>query len=162
MKKNYKIKKSYYIAYGSNLNAEQMKRRCPDARAIGTATLIGWELLFRGSKTGAYLTIEQNKAENTPVAVWEISEKDEIALDRYEGYPTFYYKRFYTLEVELNNGEKTTVRAFAYIMHEDRPLGIPTKFYLETCLDGYSDFGFNDLPLRAAYKKSLEVCGNGR
>ena len=28
----------YYIAYGSNLHKEQMSRRCPDARVVGT----GW------------------------------------------------------------------------------------------------------------------------
>ena len=53
--------KRYYIAYGSNLNVEQMHYRCPDARIIGTATLDDWTLLFKGSKTGSYLTIEQKE-----------------------------------------------------------------------------------------------------
>ena len=62
--------KRYYIAYGSNLNVEQMKHRCPDARVVGTATLEGWTLLFRGSKTGSYLTIEPKEGSSVPVAVW--------------------------------------------------------------------------------------------
>ena len=28
--------KRYYIAYGSNLNVEQMRHRCPDARVAST------------------------------------------------------------------------------------------------------------------------------
>ena len=85
--------KRYYIAYGSNLNVEQMHYRCPDARIIGTATLDGWTLLFKGSKTGSYLTIEQKEGESVPVAVWEVSPADEANLDRYEGFPHFYYKK---------------------------------------------------------------------
>ena len=50
--------KRYYIAYGSNLNVRQMKMRCPKARVIGTAEIRNFELLFKESKTGPYLTVE--------------------------------------------------------------------------------------------------------
>ena len=68
--------KRYYLAYGSNLNLEQMSYRCPDAKCIGTARLLGYELLFKGSKTGAYLTIEKAKRYNSfvPVGVFEFSK----------------------------------------------------------------------------------------
>ena len=56
-----KMAKRYYIAYGSNLNVPQMCWRCPRATILGTANLIGWELLFKGSKTGSYLTIERSE-----------------------------------------------------------------------------------------------------
>ena len=51
--------KRLYVAYGSNLNMEQMMRRCPHAHPIGTSKIAGYELLFKGSKTGSYLTIEE-------------------------------------------------------------------------------------------------------
>ena len=35
-----------YFAYGSNLNFEQMAYRCPEATAVGTAKLDGYELAF--------------------------------------------------------------------------------------------------------------------
>ena len=50
------MEKRYYIAYGSNLNVRQMRMRCPSARIIGTSVLKDYELLFKGSKTGSYLT----------------------------------------------------------------------------------------------------------
>ena len=53
------MEKRYYIAYGSNLNVRQMRMRCPSARIIGTSVLKDYELLFKGSKTGSYLTIEK-------------------------------------------------------------------------------------------------------
>ena len=52
---------------------------------MGTAVLDGWQLLFKGSKTGSYLTIEENLGYMVPVAIWEISPEDERALDRYTG-----------------------------------------------------------------------------
>ena len=55
------MKKRYYIAYGSNLNIRQMLMRCPDARVAGTSVIEDYQLLFKGSKTGSYLTIEPKR-----------------------------------------------------------------------------------------------------
>ena len=152
-------RKRLYIAYGSNLNVLQMKMRCPGARVIGTAMLKGYELLFKGSKTGSYLTIEPKKDSEVPVAVWEVSEWNEKSLDRYEGYPVFYYKQEnIKLTCESKNGRPRVVYGFAYIMHESHELGIPSDRYVNVCLDGYESFGFDRKYLRAAYEKSEEVC----
>ena len=62
--------KRYYIAYGSNLNVPQMRWRCPDARVIGTGALKDMALLFKGSRTGSYLTIEEEKGAEVPVTAW--------------------------------------------------------------------------------------------
>lgn len=74
------MEKRYYIAYGSNLNLRQMKMRCPTAKVMGTAVIKDYELLFKGSLTGAYLTIEPKKGSEVPVAVWTVTETDEKAL----------------------------------------------------------------------------------
>lgn len=140
----------YYIAYGSNLNYIQMMIRCPKAKIAGTATLEGWELLFKGSKTGSYLTIEPKEGSKVPVAIWKITEENERALDIYEGFPNFYYKE--GIEVTMNSGRK--IKAFAYIMHEERPTGIPTIAYLNTCKSGYEYFGFNKAILQEAINES--------
>ena len=57
-------------------------------------------LLFKGSKTGSYLTIEPKEGSRVPVAAWEVSAEDELALDRYEGFPTFYYKKEMLLPIK--------------------------------------------------------------
>ena len=139
------MKKKYYIAYGSNLNLPQMRVRCPNARTIGTSVIDGYQLLFKGSKTGSYLTIEPKEGGKVPVVVWEVTESDEKELDRYEGYPTFYYKKTMTLDVKgIRTGKIRRKEAFVYIMHEERKLGSPSSYYVRTCLAGYQTFGFDE------------------
>ena len=139
------MSKRYYIAYGSNLNIMQMRMRCPGARIIGTSVIEDYQLLFKGSKTGSYLTIEPMEGAEVPVVIWEVTETDEKALDRYEGYPNFYYKKEMTLDIKgIITGKVRRRDAFVYIMHEERELGIPSWYYVNTCLDGYRAFGFDE------------------
>ena len=139
------MSKRYYIAYGSNLNIPQMRMRCPGARIIGTSVIEDYQLLFKGSKTGSYLTIEPMEGAEVPVVIWEVTETDEKALDRYEGYPNFYYKKEMTLDIKgIRTGKVRRRDAFVYIMHEERELGIPSWYYVNTCLDGYRAFGFDE------------------
>ena len=139
------MSKRYYIAYGSNLNIPQMRMRCPGARIIGTSVIEDYQLLFKGSKTGSYLTIEPMEGAEVPVVIWEVTETDEKALDRYEGYPNFYYKKEMTLDIKGIKTKKVRRReAFVYIMHEKRELGIPSWYSVNTCLDGYRAFGFDE------------------
>ena len=153
------MNKRYYIAYGSNLNVYQMKFRCPNARIIGTAVVPNYELLFKGSKTGSYLTIEPKDGSNVPGAVWETTAEDELALDRYEGYPTFYYKKELVLPIKgIKTGKVRNRKVYVYIMHEDRPIGIPTKSYVRTCVEGYHNFGFDIDVLKKAYERSRKEC----
>ena len=147
----------YYLAYGSNLSVAQMAQRCPDAVYVGTAELKDYQLLFKGSQTGSYLTVEPKSGDSVPVLVWRISERDERSLDRYEGYPAFYYKK--TLEVEVHNlmdGKVLgNVKALIYIMHENRPLGCPNRRYYDVCLEGYQRFGFETAVLEKALIDSV-------
>lgn len=147
--------KRYYLAYGSNLNVRQMALRCPTARVVGTAVIKDYELLFKGSKTGSYLTIEPKIGAEVPVAVWAVEPRDELLLDRYEGFPTFYYKAEIELPIRfLKSGRTLNRTAFVYIMHEERPLGLPSGSYVQTCLEGYRNFGFNESILLIALDNS--------
>ena len=152
------MEKRYYIAYGSNLNVRQMRTRCPNATILGTALLDGWELMFRGSKTGSYLTIEEHEGGRVPVVVWEVTASDETALDRYEGYPVFYQKREFKLRCKgIRTDKRRNVTAFAYVMSEGRQISIPSAAYMHTCLEGYDIFRFDKNILLAAYDRCAEV-----
>ncbi len=146
----------FYLAYGSNLSVEQMLRRCPDAVYVGTAAIPGFRLLFRGSQTGSYLTIEPKKGRSVPVLVWKVSEADESALDVYEGFPRFYRKEEMDVEMHsLADGAAIgAVTAFVYVMDETRPLGRPSSLYYRICEEGYERFGFDPAILRRAYRES--------
>lgn len=147
--------KRYYLAYGSNLNVPQMHARCPGATILGTAMLTNWELLYRGSMTGSYLTLQQKEGGRVPVVVWEVTPADERQLDIYEGFPRFYYKKDFTVSCKgITTGRRYKKAAFAYIMHESRPIGIPAQWYIETCKEGYDTFYFDKRYLDEALERS--------
>jgi len=155
------MKKRYYIAYGSNLNVPQMQMRCPGATIVGIADLKNWQLLFRGSRTGSYLTIEEAEGGHVPAVIWDVTPDDEKALDRYEGFPKFYYKKELRIQCKgIQTGRRRTVTAFVYIMHENRPIGVPSDFYMETCLSGYETFCFDRSILLDAEKRSRDMAEN--
>lgn len=139
-----------YIAYGSNLNLEQMRHRCPTAEVVGKSTLHGWRLRFRGGAYSAVATIEKDKDHSVPVLVWQILPGDELALDRYEGFPFLYRKEMLRLTVD---GKQ--VRAMVYIMNKvGRPYGIPSVGYYNTIFQGYQSAGFDTGILVAAAQSS--------
>lgn len=108
----------------------------------------GYRLLFKGSLTGAYATIEPQEGSRVPVLIWEIGEADEASLDRYEGFPSFYYKK--DLTVSLGGQEVT---AMAYIMDERRRLGEPSGAYYGVLERAYEKFGFPMETLETAYRE---------
>ena len=150
-----KTKRRLYIAYGSNLNLEQMSQRCPTARAVGTSVLKDWRLLFRGQHTGAVATVERFRGGSVPVLVWQLQPQDEAALDNYEGWPRLYRKE--TLRIRLNG---KTVEAMIYIMNEIHPYGLPSPYYLNTIREGYISTGFDIGILHKAALDSMTAAEN--
>ena len=80
-----------YIAYGSNINLEQMANRCPNSKVIGKEILKGYELEFRG-----VATIVPNDKSEVPILIWEIDgeKKECMAYLMNKGQispPTSYY-----------------------------------------------------------------------
>ena len=141
----------FYVAYGSNLSVAQMAVRCPTAKVVGTGILHGWRLLFKGCAT-----IERAEGYETPVLVWDIGEGDEKALDRYEGFPSFYYKE--DVDVAMDGeiaGFKAGLKAMVYIMDGRHRCGMPSPYYYEVLRQGYEDFGFDMDILEKALKESV-------
>ena len=132
------MKKTLYIAYGSNLNQEQMAWRCPGAKVVAKSWLHDYALVFQGSRFGAHANVIPAKGSDVPVVIWEIDKYDEMALDRYEGVRGGYYtKEYMTVEVA---GKMR--KALIYIMTPHN-YGIPADRYLETIAEGYKDFNLD-------------------
>ncbi|MTK06627.1 MAG: gamma-glutamylcyclotransferase [Hungatella sp.] len=145
-------KETLYIAYGSNLNLTQMAYRCPTAEVIGTSEMKDYEMLFRGSRSSAVATVEPLIGARVPVLLWKIRPQDELALDRYEGYPNFYRKELFPVELS-----GISVNAMVYIMNDGRPFGAPSDYYLNTILEGYHSAGFDTDFLEQAVEKSIQL-----
>ena len=71
-------KKQLYIAYGSNINLEQMEFRCPHSKVVGASEIKDYELEFRG-----VATIVPKENASVPVLIWELDERDLPTLNRY-------------------------------------------------------------------------------
>ena len=131
-----------YLAYGSNMNISQMRNRCPDSKMLGVSQIEGYALEFHGSRSSAVATIVPKEDSRVPVVIWQISERDERNLDRYEGFPSLYYKK----EFRVYRG-KRKVTAFAYIMASGYDIGMPSEYYFNTILEGYTDNEIDTKPL---------------
>lgn len=144
--------KYYYLAYGSNLNLEEMGIRCPNAKPIGTVLLHGFHLVYKGAKDNyAYLTIEEKEEAIVPLGLFEITKRDIKQLDHYEGYPLLYEKRIIPVMIEGKN-----VDALIYVMKEAYDYHIPHPSYIKICENGYRDFGFNTAFLEIALQETKE------
>ena len=124
-----------------------MRFRCPDARVVGKAYLKDWKLVFK-----FHADIEPCRGCRVPVLIWEISERDERRLDRYEGYPDYYVKK--DLEVMMMDTGKSIV-AMAYVMTAERKeLAPPASSYFRIIEEGYMAFDFDTSILSRAEKES--------
>lgn len=148
-----------YLAYGSNLNLRQMTHRCPGAELLGYTYLENTRLIYRGSLSGYYLSIEDAAGCRVPCGVFRITPQDERNLDRYEGYPNFYGKvtykglPLYAMDGTLRPG---SIDAMAYRLPCSSPTGLPIPYYIRICREGYLDFGFDPAYLDQALAATKE------
>lgn len=149
---------NYYIAYGSNLYSEQFHRRCPDAVFVSSGVLKHYTLAFCGTNGNAFLTVKKQADSSVPVAIYQISVRDEKFLDKYEGYPNFYTKE--RVVAEISPDEK--IEGMMYVMKE-QPYAYPSDLYFHICSMGYRELGFPVSILeeaRAYLETSSAVGGN--
>ena len=117
-----------YAAYGSNMDPAQMARRCPHSPQRGTGWLQGWRLTFGGEDLGwegALATVVEAEGEQVFVVLYELSEADEAALDRWDGVTLGYYRKS-KVRVTTVDSE---VLAWLYVLN-DYEGGLPSARYL--------------------------------
>lgn len=122
-----------YFAYGSNLNHAQMKRRCIGSKYKEKLILKGYKLIFsyRDSKEPyGYANIEKKKGSKVPGAIWNITKRDELELDLYEGVKERSYdKKYFTWKSN---------KVLVYIQSKYTKKK-PHKRYLHTIIQGYKN-----------------------
>lgn len=145
------MKTTLYAAYGSNLNIKQMEIRCPTAKPIAKSWLFDHRLVFKGHPRGAHATVIPEDGQAVPLVIWEISTRDERALDIYEGVAGGYYTKEY-MEVEVDGEMKEVL---IYIM-TPQSFGTPAYHYFKTIQKGYADFNLPVDTLNEALHHSWE------
>ena len=138
----------YYAAYGSNMNLQQMASRCPKAKVVVTGTIRNYQLVFN-----YHASIVKKSGCNTPIAIWALTKECEQALDRYEGFPTYYRKE----NVHVITADGKRLIAMAYVMNKD-VINIPSWQYFRCILEGYKALNIGPTPLYNAYERTLKNC----
>lgn len=125
-----------YVAYGSNMNLDQMAYRCPKSKVVGNGKIYGWKLVFNVHAD----VVKADKDSFVHVVVWDIDDDDWAMLDVYEGYPEYYIRTGVT--VNFDNGHVDI--AIVYIM-ADKHKGIcpPAQYYFDCIEQGYVDNGID-------------------
>ncbi len=124
-----------YFAYGSNMDAAQMARRCPDSVPVSCASLEGWR--FRINSRGVATIVPESGAV-VYGAMWRLSESDLASLNRYEGVAGGVYG-IRTIDVRLVDGRR--MNALVYVAADDRP-GAPRPRYVPRIVAAALAHGF--------------------
>ena len=127
--------KRLYLAYGSNMNQEQMKRRCSDAILIGPTFIKDWQLTMP-----FYANIEWKLGAKAACLVWKISARDEKNLDTYEGFPKCYRKQELLAEI---GGRQITGMAYVMTTKYSSIERQPDSSYLDLIKQGYLAAGIS-------------------
>ncbi len=128
-----------YFAFASNMNQAQMKRWCPASRFLKAVLLGGFRFVYDGFSVnwdGAIGNIVKSETERVWGALYEITERDRLTLDAFEGYPRSYDHK----EVEVKDREGNVYRAMTYI-RTGRALGKPHPDYERIVIDGAKECG---------------------
>lgn len=113
-----------YFAYGSNMDLEQMKTRCPrNYNLLGVGKLEGWEF-FINSRGVANIIMDENS--KVYGLLFEITKRCLNCLDMHEGYPKIYGRS--ELSIRFKGKE---INAWVYIDNNFREIGKPRTNYLE-------------------------------
>ena len=133
-----------YAAYGSNMDPLQMLLRAPHSPGRGTGWLQGWRLTFGGEDLGwegalATVVEDADPASQVFVALYDISEPDEDALDEWEGSDLGLYAKI-RVRVATLEGDVT---AWLYVL-DGYEGGLPSARYLGIIADAAEAAGAPD------------------
>jgi gamma-glutamylcyclotransferase len=140
----------YYFAYGSNMNWEQMQRRCPSSRFICVARLRGYRFAIgrhsRLRKCGTANIFVEPEAQLWGI-VYEISDQDLAILD---GFEDGYQRK--KVQVYAMNDGLNPIEVFVYIAPREEQIPLANSEYKRLMLEGAKHW-----KLPAAYAAILEM-----
>jgi len=149
-KRDEKMTRVLYFAYGSNLDDAQMRERCANARVLGRATLPNYALVFGGFSHrwgGAVASVVRAKGARVEGLLYALDGVDLRALDRFEGHP-FAYERVIKLVLDESGRRR---RVMTYLQPEDTfEAWAPQQSYFTVLWRAYGRLGFDFEPLARA------------
>lgn len=112
-----------YFAYGSNMDAAAMRRRCPNGQALGCARLAGHRFFIMAE---GFASIARDRTAEVHGVLNRLALTDIGPLDRYEEIERGLYKKITQPVIRASGGP---VRALVYVGRSSRN-GLPTPGYM--------------------------------
>lgn len=139
-----------YFAYGSNMLAQRLQRRCKTARVVGTAWVDGYELVFHKKSIDRSGKATIAKADKMRVygVLFELDDNDRNNLDRAEGDG---YSRIDDFVVQAGAGPIVVTTYIVSPEKKDSAL-LPYDWYLDLVIAGATH-----APFPAAYLEWLRA-----
>lgn len=116
---------TFYFAYGSNMDRAAMQRRCPGARAAGTAVLDGHAFFIGRDGWGS---VKPRAGARVHGVLWRLTPRDIAALHVYE----LLHKGLYDVRHVPVLHDARRVPAMIYLMRR-QAVGKPRPGYVEFC-----------------------------
>jgi hypothetical protein len=129
-----------YFAYGSNMDLEAMRARCPASKPVSIARLARHRFFVTAD---GYASVARNPRESVWGLLWDLALADVPALDRYESLHTGLYGK--TIQPVLT--DRGPRRAMLYIARSTRP-GAPKPGYLDNVVSAAEAAGLPEPYLR--------------
>jgi hypothetical protein len=86
----------YYFAYGSNMDAKQMRDCCPNSTRVGIGILQDYKIGFSRFSSGrdsAVADVLMSSGDCVWGIIYKTTDEDLARLDVYEGHPNVYRRR---------------------------------------------------------------------
>ena len=131
-----------YAAYGTNMDPEQMMKRCPHSPVRGSGWLAGWRLTFGGEEVGwegSLATIVEEPGSTVYVMLYDVTRTDEEQLDSWQGAPLSTYSKI-KVRVSTLDGD---VLAWTYVLNAYEG-GLPSARFLGLIADAAEAAGAPD------------------
>jgi gamma-glutamylcyclotransferase (GGCT)/AIG2-like uncharacterized protein YtfP len=131
-----------YAAFGSNLDPEQMRMRCPHSPSRGSGWLEGWRLTFGGEDLGwegSLATVVEEPDHRVFVMLYDVNSQDESTLDEIEFASTGLYNKI-RVRVHTLDGVQL---AWLYVL-DGYEGGLPSARYLGVMADAAEGAGAPD------------------
>jgi gamma-glutamylcyclotransferase len=125
-----------YFAYGSNMWDRQMGMRCPESKKLGIARLSGYRWIIT---TRGYANVVESAHDEVEGVLFEISDSDEVSLDKFEGVANGFYEKA-KLPVMMGNKKAEALVYLDPIVEE----GATKEEYIHRINSGLADAMLSD------------------
>jgi hypothetical protein len=143
-----------HFAYGSNMSVRDMRARCPDAAALGVATLTGWRFVINPD---GYGSIAPRAGGIVYGVLWRLGPRELAAINAYENVAGGLYAR--RMLPVLRDGRRAA--ALVYIARRDGE-GTPRPGYIELVVAAARDWGLPERYIASLRRWSPSAYGGAR